>query len=331
MAVPVTVLLLGTELPVRLVNGPSFCSGRIEVLREGRWGTVCDDDWGLPDAEVLCRQLGCGAPVATYSAGVYGEGDTDQSVWLTDVNCQGTESSLGMCRFNEEGEPKCAHEEDAGVKCEEPLLVRLKNGSTHCNGLLEVFHAEQWGTVCDDRWDIHDARVVCRQLGCAGVQKANDCRRFGKGTGRIWLDEVQCTGKESHLMQCLASKLGVHDCSHQEDVGVVCRDPFKLRLSEGPHACAGRLEVFHEGQWGTVCNDHWQQENNQVVCHQLGCGPSQPPKKRQLWLASATGPIWLDDVVCSGQERSLENCQHRVWGYHDCTHAEDIYISCSVL
>ncbi|XP_030053584.1 CD5 antigen-like [Microcaecilia unicolor] len=339
MALPATVLLLvivglsasGTELRARLVNGPSSCSGRIEVLREGQWGTICDDDWDLNDTKVLCRQLGCGAPIGSYSSGVYGEGATDQPIWLTDVNCRGTESLLGHCRYNEEGEPHCKHDEDAGVKCEEPLQVRLTNGSTACNGRLEVFHAGQWGTVCDDSWDIKDARVVCRELGCASVQRTSNCGRFGEGTSRIWLDEVQCTGKESSLTQCAAMNRGEHDCSHQEDVGVVCRDPFKLRLSEGPHACAGRLEVFHEAQWGTVCNDHWQQKNTEVVCQELGCGSPEPLKKRQRRLASATGPIWLDDVVCSGEERTFQNCRHRVWGYHDCTHREDIYISCSVL
>ncbi|XP_029441169.1 LOW QUALITY PROTEIN: soluble scavenger receptor cysteine-rich domain-containing protein SSC5D-like [Rhinatrema bivittatum] len=335
MAAAARVLLLVTlmglsasdaPLPVRLVNGGSPCSGRVEVLREGRWGNICDDGWDLKDAEVVCRQLGCSRAIEAYSGAVYGPGREEDPIWLTDVKCKGTESSLGLCPYNEEGEPNCKHEEDAGVECRDALPVRLTNGSTPCNGRLEVQHQGEWGTVCDDSWGIADAKVVCRELGCGAVKIANACDRFGEGTGRIWLDQVQCTGKEMQLLDCPASAYGIQDCSHREDVGVVCRDPFKLRLLNGPHPCAGRLEVFHDGQWGTVCDDLWEVKNAEVVCRELECGPVNHLDKQRS--TQATGPIWLDDVVCSGAEKTLENCKHRVWGYHDCTHREDVHVSC---
>jgi hypothetical protein len=87
---------------------------------------------------------------------------------------------------------------------------------------VEVYYNGRWGTVCDDGWDINDARVVCRQLGFTGAVRAYQGNRVSDGTGPIWLDEVNCRGSESSLSSCSHNGLGVHDCSHYEDAGVLC-------------------------------------------------------------------------------------------------------------
>ena len=82
----------------------------------------------------------------------------------------------------------------------------------------------QWGTVCDDQWDASDAEVVCRQLGYNFTSDAVAYRYayFGQGTGPIWLDEVQCTGSETHLVNCTNEGIGIHNCGQHEDAGVQC-------------------------------------------------------------------------------------------------------------
>ena len=81
----------------------------------------------------------------------------------------------------------------------------------------------QWGTVCDDHWGISDAEVVCRQLGYLTSSNAYHGAHFGQGTGPIWLDSVQCTGSETHLVNCTnRGDIGIHDCGHDEDAGVEC-------------------------------------------------------------------------------------------------------------
>ena len=100
--------------------------------------------------------------------------------------------------------------------------VRLVGGATSDEGRVEVFGNGQWGTVCDDGWDINDATVVCRQLGFFGASGAPGQAAFGLGTGPILYDEVGCTGNEASISSCPHNGLGVHDCSHFEDAGAIC-------------------------------------------------------------------------------------------------------------
>ncbi|KAF1490509.1 Deleted in malignant brain tumors 1 protein, partial [Megadyptes antipodes antipodes] len=154
-------------------------------------------------------------------------------IWLGDVECTGAEATLSECR-SRMGEPiNCNHGEDAGVVCSGKyyfffLAWHYSGGVLSCvagkdeglcAGRVEVLHRHQWGTVCDDSWDEEDTAVVCRQLGCGMVVLAP---WFGQGRNAIWLDDVNCTGKEDTLLECLARPWGTHNCDHGEDAGVVC-------------------------------------------------------------------------------------------------------------
>ncbi|CAI8015961.1 Scavenger receptor cysteine-rich type 1 protein M130 [Geodia barretti] len=102
--------------------------------------------------------------------------------------------------------------------------VRLVNGNRPCEGRVEVFYRGQWGTVCDDSWDIADANVVCLQVGCGTAVSAPQRARYGRGSGPIWMDEVYCNERNTRLEECQFGGWGSHDCRHSEDASAICED-----------------------------------------------------------------------------------------------------------
>ena len=105
--------------------------------------------------------------------------------------------------------------------------VRLIGGSNSRTGRVEIFIEPNntWGTVCDDGWNNQSAQVVCRQLGLGttGIPILGFLPSASSSVP-IWLDNVNCNGFESSLIECQHNGIGSHNCDHHKDAGVMCKE-----------------------------------------------------------------------------------------------------------
>uniref|UniRef100_A0A8B9T6F6 SRCR domain-containing protein n=1 Tax=Anas platyrhynchos TaxID=8839 RepID=A0A8B9T6F6_ANAPL len=314
----------------RLVNGSTACEGRVEVEVLGTWGTLCASRWDFSDAHVLCRHLGCGFAESIPGGGHFGRGTGP--VWRDSFHCDGTEAHLGQCPVTALGASPCSQENAAAVICSgecpaRHMSVRLVDGAGRCAGRVEIYYQGRWGTVCDDTWDVADAAIVCRQLGCGGALEAAGSARFGEGSGQIWLDGVNCSGAEAALWDCPAKAWGQHDCGHKEDAGVVCSEFMALRL-ENSDGCSGRLQVFYNGTWGSVCSNSMTTETVSLVCKELGCG-NEGELETDSNYAKLSGIAWLDHVECGKSNSSFWQCPSAPWYSQSCDDLrEEAHITC---
>ncbi|XP_064872797.1 CD5 antigen-like [Oncorhynchus nerka] len=181
---------------VRLVGGAGLCSGRVEVKSNQSWASVCEADFDRQDAEVVCRDVGCGAPAA-LQGGLYGEGEGQ--TWDKEFQCKGKESLLLDCDTSDRKHNTCLPGNAVGLTCSEPDDVRLVGGGSRCAGGVERYDQGEWRTVGSvDKKHENVAAVVCRQLGCGStvsVLPGDTTRGFG----------VSCSGSESSLRECLTS------------------------------------------------------------------------------------------------------------------------------
>ncbi|KAG1952928.1 scavenger receptor cysteine-rich type 1 protein M130-like [Pimephales promelas] len=313
---------------LRLVNGPDICSGRVERQFFNKWDTVSDACWDMRAASVLCRQLNCGIAVSVVGSDWFGEGSGE--IWADVFDCDGNETKLSECSVSSWSRAVCP--QHFGVICSNSSLsvhdglVRL-SGERQCEGELEVSIHQVWRRVLLDSWSLTESSVVCRQLGCGSVLNFSGSSSSSPEHSHECVTGFQCSGSEAHLGNCSSPQ--TLNCSSTQQLSISCLGRGSIRLVGSGGDCAGRLEVFHSGSWGTVCDDSWDIKDAHVVCRQLQCGVALSNQQVPAWFGPGSGHIWLDEVECEGNETSLWNCSSPGWGKHDCQHKEDVGVVCS--
>ena len=221
---------VATEGDVRLES-----NNAVMIYHSGSWKYVCDDSWGIDDAEVVCRQLGLGsASSAPTRLSI-----PSDSFWLDDVACRGSETRLSSCSASSWGSENCATSEGAGAICtgssssltERRQLQSATEGDVRIesDNAVMVYHSGSWRYVCDDLWGIDDANVVCRQVGL-GLASSAPTRITVADS--FWLDNVQCSGSESSLSDCTSNEWGSENCGTTEGAGAVCTRSSPLVTTE---------------------------------------------------------------------------------------------------
>ncbi|CAC5424581.1 unnamed protein product [Mytilus coruscus] len=312
---------------LRLTESVSGNDGRLEIYINGSWGTVCDNGFDNIEAVVACRQLGYRTGTVIRASLIY---DGSGTIWLNNLDCDGSESKLINCTHNY---LYCAHYNDVGIQCflnnpsEDHGNLRLIGGRNENEGRLEINLYGEWGTICDDLFDNIDASVACKQLGyCTGTVLKSQTVADGNGT--IWLRNVGCLGSEMKLINC-SHESYIRDCGHQDDVGIQCNSTCpatgQLRIIDGAQEHEGRLEIYLNGAWGTVCDDYFDDIDATVACYDLGYCSGQVVSSNLI--VNGLGTIWIDDLTCFGIEVRLNTCKYT--SNSNCRPSEDVGVRCS--
>ncbi|KAE8285531.1 Scavenger receptor cysteine-rich type 1 protein M130 Soluble CD163 [Larimichthys crocea] len=314
-----SILNLTCSDSVRLLDGSSLCSGRLEVKSDQsdqRWSSVCEADFDQQDAEVVCRELGCGAPSVLQGA-LYGE--VEAPMWTKEFQCGGHESALLDCRSSGSTRNTCSPGKAVGLTCSEP--VRLVGGHSRCAGTLELKLLGEWRPVdYYSLWTLKTAAVACRDLDCGSAVSVE--QREESSDRSVWWIRSDCVHSGSALRDCASSG------SSSSIVDLTCSD--SVRLLDGTSPCSGRLEVKSDQsdqRWSSVCEADFDQQDAEVVCRELGCGA--PSVLQGALYGEVEAPMWTKEFQCGGHESALLDCRSSGSTRNTCSPGKAVGLTCS--
>ncbi|XP_044754484.1 endoplasmin-like [Coccinella septempunctata] len=234
------------EGAIKLVGGRGEYEGNVEILHEGRWGAICDDEWDSAEAKVICNQLGYKNGTSKYTGNAY-FGPAKRKFWMDNIYCEGSEKEITSCRFDGWGSNDCDVTEAAGVICDEPpveeekkqenlikketqmkklpdsLNLRIVGGRIEQEGRVEVkTDYDNWEPICGDGWSILEAMVVCKTLNYGYANNAFQTDYFGGNLSNHSYANIKCRGNEISFSHCLYDVNSVGMCPGKDLAAVSC-------------------------------------------------------------------------------------------------------------
>ncbi|CAH0555311.1 unnamed protein product [Brassicogethes aeneus] len=235
------------EGAIKLVGGRGEFEGNVEILHNGTWGAICDDEWDTAEAQIICKQLGYDNGIAEPTVNSY-FGPAKRRYWMDNIYCSGTEHEIHSCRFDGWGENDCSKTEAAGVICvdQDKIIkvdssnevekvkssivkipkvskIRLRNGRIDTEGRVEIkSNNGKWEVMCGDGWSLLEAMIVCKMLNLGYANDAMQTDYFGGNLTSESMAGVKCLGNENSLSQCTHDADLTGKCKSKDVAAVSC-------------------------------------------------------------------------------------------------------------
>ncbi|XP_063062355.1 galectin-3-binding protein A-like [Engraulis encrasicolus] len=236
------------EGDVRLEEGKGPSEGRVEVFHDGSWGTVCDDNWGMEEARVVCAQLGFRGALSAEAGGKFPAGSG--SIWLDDLECKGSENSLSSCTFKGWGVTDCSHAEDAGVLCdigEPPNNTQTQYPALNISKSYSMDHSIE---LSDQMGELFDSGTGC-DVTLTFAYPADDSLELqtqeGQGPDENINEEKICVHS---LVLSLFPKMVISNSSNDIKIGSNCqhyvRDFVRYLYTRKITVTSGSMQCLHQ-------------------------------------------------------------------------------------
>jgi hypothetical protein len=313
------------------LTGESPTAGRLEMRpnSSAAYGTACFGGFTAAAAAVACTALGFDitSTTPTFSQSRFSPAGIAKStapIYFGNLNCKGTENRLELCAFSVNS--SCTHFDDVRLSCQ-PIQKSSWEygvvGSSNRSGILitRPDPISNPGTVCSEGFDSAAAAVACSSLGFPAestVATFYESNAEQPDSIPIWMSNLDCTGTEASLDECLFTTSDELHCSHLQDVVLECTASQKLATSislslvEERHG-RGLVQVrfASTGQTGLICEsrpDPWSSANVAAACRSLGFSGENAESYTPDIKTSAA--FLMDAVSCVSSDSTLQTCSY---------------------
>ncbi|XP_078471974.1 scavenger receptor cysteine-rich domain-containing protein DMBT1-like isoform X1 [Lampetra planeri] len=312
---------------IRLADREMECQGRVEIFSNGQWGTPCSVRDYL--GNIACRELGCGYQITSTSQ------NTPLPTPILSVQCDVAAENASECTVAPINKYNCMQQGSQYTTCTAKGL-RLVGGTNRCEGRVEISRNGVWNEICNSTVNTQDADVICHLLGCGWSVAHGVMSQFGVGAGIVLSDNLDCSSTTNEIFGCLQS--GTNNCDRLQTAALICQasgmanpqlivtgsENGTIRLVDREMTCRGRVEIFNNGSWGSLCDYAWSSYGADVVCQQMQCGHAVD---NQANYGKGPSPKWT--ATCGSLEESLFNCTLTKGNANTCTTRSDAGVQCT--
>ncbi|XP_029110838.1 scavenger receptor cysteine-rich type 1 protein M160 [Scleropages formosus] len=329
-----------SSIEVRLADGAGRCSGRVEILFQGKWmslpsegwtmnernvsislnggcwgrvmvhaegksGAVCADTWNNGHSTGLCKSLGCGVAVAEMKGERIPGGVTIGSMY-----CVGTDNLLTQCSFTPNSDLSYCQDRPVYVTCSGSIKPRIQDLKEKCSGNVELFHSGHWYPVCSKVLSKNLLNWICEELHCGTALPGN---------GTVLNTEETKEGF-SIITACERDNLSISDCEIGTKLEKCAQGWARIMLTD-LSPCEGRVYALNRKELYSVSGQGWGDKEVQVLCKYLQCGNRVHHESRE----NSLNRWWEHSYNCNGNETSIWQCKET----ETPTERKQLYIRCT--